>query len=395
MEEKVSVPDDSLAQSSEPTPAAEAITTIFRDLPSEPPSFPSPGQAELWAYVNAAGNEITWVDSLSGTYRTMSAPGTRHQLAGSWVYYQENPEGRAYGAIRRINAEGREDRLNFTAFPDSLMEGWLRDIQWAVSSDGERIAWERRREAGNISEMYLGYAGTGEFRLLRRDSQAAYIYTLLDFLPGETYSLLIREETSAYYEMDGQSGERTLLFEDHAYADGAQKSAFLIASDGPRLLYFSPTYKELGQGLYELEKANIVTINLHNHQEETLANIPKHHFRILDLVPSPDDQTLLAILWLQSFDPSPKLTAWIRINPYTGEQWPLSFILNDYATFAGFGKEGEILLANPGWPSIEKHGTYCLKPEGTLQKLSDLRLLGTVGDEFNDNLRVPPWTPPT
>jgi hypothetical protein len=154
-----------------PTPTKVPTETPTPTATATPTETPTPVEpAETWVYVDLmpdqSGTTVTWIDSLSGAANSVPAPGTRYQVLGEWVCYQEGTNG----TVHRVNGAGQDERFDFMDIPEDYWDS----LDWVISPDGTQIVWKRSFfEPGEsdftlTSELYVATIATGEMRLLTR-----------------------------------------------------------------------------------------------------------------------------------------------------------------------------------------------------------------------------------
>ena len=363
-----------------PAPAqpTEVPTTAPTEAaPAQPTETPTPVEpAETWVYVDLmpdqSGTTVTWMDDLGATASSVPAPGTRYQVLGEWVYYQES----VHGTVHRVNAAGQDERFDFMGMP----EDYLDVLDWAISPDGTQIVWKRSFfEPGEgydftlTSELYVATIATGETRLLT--TQAVSEHWTLDpwgFSPDGSQVLVYQEPYGiggmfpVYGEfsvLDVATGQLTSL-PDPMPQDAAGMA--VLSDDGARLVRL---------GYAEDEGFKVSLTDLVSGQTTEIATTIA-----TDLGPvqagdgmfSPDGSTLV---YTVGYDPLGKATfALFQVDLAAGTQQELLAPQPTRHKVARFEDDGSLLLTI-AWPG-EGAGTFRMHPDGTLEHLSELTFLG-------------------
>jgi putative hemolysin len=353
-----------------PTPAPTETATA---QPTETPTPVEP--AETWVYVDLMPDEsrttLTWMDSLSGAANSVPAPGTRYQVLGEWVYYQEGDNG----TVHRVNEAGQDERFDFMDIPEDNFE----TVDWAISPDGTRIIWNRFsfEAAGNeitlTSDLYIVTIATGETRLL-----ATYvihehqILTPWGFSPDGSQVFVYLQPYGigglfrAYGEfsvLDVATGQITPLHDPAP--DSFPGPAAALSDDGTRLARF--LYTE-DQGF----KVNLTDIA--SGQTTEIATLPAEleYVQVGDVVFSPDGSTL--IYTVAYGDWGSEGFALFQIDSSTGTQREILASQPNRYKVVRF-EDDDSLLLTVVWPG-EGGGTFRLHPDGTLEHLSEATFVG-------------------
>ena len=358
-----------------PTPAPTEAATA---QPTEPPAPVEP--AEPWVYVDLmpdqSGTTVTWIDDLGGTANSVPAPGTRYQVLGEWVYYQESD----HGTVQRVNAAGQDERFDFMGIP----EDYLDVLDWAISPDGTQIVWKLSFfEAGEgydvtlTSELYVATIATGETRLLTTyvvhehqiltpwgfspDGSQVFVY-LQPYGIGSLFAVY-----GAFSVLDVATGQITPLPDPMAsQPETTMGGPAALSDDGARLARFG--YVE-GEGF----KINLTELASGQTTEiPTTISAALGIVRVGDGIFSPDGSTL--IYTVAYGDMGSETFALFQVDLTTGTEREL---LNPQPTryrVVRFEDDGSLLLTVV-W-SGEGMGTFRLHPDGTLEKLSEATFVG-------------------
>ena len=356
--------------------------------PIKPTETLAPGEsAETWVYVDLVedwsqpepyqGTTVTWVDMGSGAVHSVPAPGVSHQVVGEWVYYQE---GSYAGTVHRVNAAGQDERFDFMDIPEDNHDL----VDWAISPDGTQIVWKRGFfEQGEdydvtlTSELYVGDIATGETRLLTTyvvdehwhlapwgfspDSSQIFVYQQ----PFGVGTLFFTSGQLSV--MDVATGQLTPL------PDPVQQSlpgeAATLSDDGTRLARFG--YVE-GGGL------EVSLTDLASGQTTEIASFSTDFTQGGNGMFSPDGSTL--VYTVAYGDRGSETFALFQVDLITGRLSGARELLapqpNPYKV-ARFEDDGSLLLTVDWWMGKRK-GTFRLRPNGTLEHLSDLTFLGIL-----------------
>lgn len=363
----------------EPTEVPTATPTEVATVqPTETPTPVEP--AETWVYVDLmpgqSGTTVTWMDELGGTASSVPAPGTRYQVLGEWVYYQES----VHGTVQRVNAAGQDERFDFMGIP----EDYLDVLDWAISPDGTQIIWKLSSfEVGEsdftlTSELYVASIATGETRLLTTHVVSEH-WTLAPwgfspdgsqvFVYLQPYGIGVMFPVYGEFSvLDVATGQLTPL--PDPVPQGRWGMA-VLSDDGARLVRL---------GYAEGEGFKVSLTDLASGQTTEIATTIA-----TDLGPvqagdgmfSPDGSTLV---YTVGYDPLGRATgratfALFQVDLAAGTQQEL---LAPQPTrcykVAHFEEDGSLLLTI-AWPG-EGTGTFRLHPDGTLEHLSESTFLG-------------------
>lgn len=318
---------------------------------------------------------MTWVDSISGQKRTVPAPGSWHQLAGRWVYYQEKRRSRWYKSLPvfRVNAVGENERFDFSEITGQA--GANEKTQWMVSEDGKKMVWLYRNEKTKKEEFYLVHPDTRESRLITAFYNKPYFESdLLTFIEDKNEAILFHSrddnpEAREIWKLELQSGEASLLFDLGC-------ESMLLSPDGSKLFRFQREWKEeaTGRGGETKTRLKITSNDLSGNNSQELASIPLN-LKCQDAVFTPDGSALVLILYY-GIDVGEGHYMFALVSLNNGAYRPLSVPQRCFYEFAGFEESGAILLTNL-YPE-ENAGTHRLLPDGRLGKVSDQILLGVV-----------------
>jgi hypothetical protein len=340
----------------------------------QPADTPSPVEsAETWVYVDLtpaqSGTTVTWIDNLSGIANSVPAPGTRYQVLGEWVYYQEGTSG----TVHRVNAAGQDERFDFMDIAED----------WVISPDGTQIVWKRSfYEPGETdftltSELYVATIATGEMRLLTRqvihenrtltpwgfsaDGSQVFVYQQPNGI-GAPFPVY-RE----FSMLDVATGQLTPLPDPMAtQPKTTMGGAAALSDDGARLARVG--YAE-GEGfkvsLTDLASGQTTEIATTNSTDLGFVHVGDGMF-------SPDGSTLV---YTVGYDPLRNAAfALFQVDFATGTQQELLAPQPTRYKVVRFEDDGSLLLIVV-WP-WEETGTFRLHPDGTLEHLSDSTLVG-------------------
>jgi putative hemolysin len=348
-----------------PTPAPTETATA---QPTETPVPVEP--AETWVYVDLmpdeSGTTLTWIDNLSGAANSVPAPGTRYQVVGEWVYYQEGN-----GTVHRVNAAGQDERFDFMGIPESNWEA----MDWAVSPDGTQIVWMRSLfETGEgyditlTSELYVATIATGEARLLTThvvhehqtltpwgfspDGSQVFVY----LQPYGIGGLFLA--CGEFSVLDVATGQLTPL-------PDPMGGAAALSDDGTRLARFG--YTE-GEGF----KVNLTDLASGQTTEITTPSTDLGFVQVGEGVFSPDNSTL--VYTVAYGDWGSEGFALVQVDFTTGTQQELLASQPTHYKVAHFEDDGSLLLTI-AWPG-EGTGAFRLYPDGTLERLSEATFVG-------------------
>jgi putative hemolysin len=368
--------DDPIAEQPTETPTP-APTETATPQPTETPTPVEP--AETWVYVDLmpdeSGTTLTWMDSLSGDANSVPAPGTRYQMLGEWVYYQESTSG----TVHRVNEAGQDERFDFMDIPEDYFDA----VDWIISPDGTQIVWKlnffEQGEGYEItltSDLYLADIATGETRLLTTyvihehqtlapwgfspDGSQVFVY----LEPYGIGGLFARY--GAFSALDVATGELTPLHDPAP--DSFPGPAAALSDDGTRLARF--LYTE-GQGF------TIHLTDLASDQTTEIATLPAElgDTQVGDAVFSPDGSTLIYAVAYGDWGGDG--FALFQVDPNTGTQREILAPQPNRYQVAHFEDDGSLLLT-VAWPG-EEGGTFRLHPDGTLERLSESTFVGVSG----------------
>ena len=361
--------------------ATEQPTEIPTTAPTEtataqPTETPTPVEpAETWVYVDLmpdeSGTTLTWMDSLSGGANSVPALGTRYQVLGEWVYYQEGTGG----TVHRANETGQDERFDFMDIPEDNFE----TVDWAISPDGTQIVWNRFsfETAGNeitlTSDLYIATIVTGETRLLTTyvihehqkltpwgfspDGSQVFVY----LQPYGIGGLFARY--GAFSVLDVATGQLTPLHDPAPESFPGPVAA--LSDDGTRLARF--LYVE-DQGF----KVNLT--DLASGQTTEIMTLPAElgYAQVGDVVFSPDGSTLIDTVAYGDW--GSEGFALFQVDLAAGTQREILAPQPTHYKVAHFEDDGSLLLTI-AWPG-EGGGTFRLHPDGTLEQLSEATFLG-------------------
>jgi len=347
---------------------------------AQPTDTPSPVElAETWVYVDLmpdqSGTTVTWMDDLGRTVNSVPAPGTRYQLVGEWVYYQE----RIDGTVHRVNAAGQDERFDFMDIPEDHWDA----VDWAISPDGTQIVWKMsfvevgESDITNTSELYVATIATGETRLLTTqavhehrslapwgfspDGSQVFVYQKPDGI-GVTFPVY-----GEFSVLDVATGQLTPLPDPMPQGHWGMA---VLSDDGARLARlgyaegegFKVSFTDLASG-QTTEIATSISTDLGPVQAG-------------DGMFSPDGSTLV---YTVAYDPLGRETgratfALFQVDLATGTQQELLAPQPTRYKVVGFEDDGSLLLTI-SWPG-EGTGTFRLHRDGTLEHRSELTFLG-------------------
>jgi len=297
--------------------------TVEAPTAEQPTEAPAPVEpAETWVYVDLmpdhSGTTVTWIDSLSGAANSVSAPGTRYQVVGEWVYYQEGING----TVHRVNEAGQDERFEFMDIPEDNWDA----VDWAISPDGSRVfVYQQPYGIGVLFPVYR------EFSVL-----------------------------------DVATGQLTPLPDPMATQPNTIKGgAAALSDDGARLARFGYAESEgFTVNLTELASGQTTEIPITISTDLGLV-------RGGDAVFSPDGSTLVHTV---AYDPLGRATfALFQADTATGTQQELLAPQPSRYKVVRFEDDGSLLLTIV-WPG-EGMGTFRLHPDGTLEHLSESTLV--------------------
>lgn len=340
----------------------------------QPTEVPAP--AGKWVYVDLkpdeTGTTLTWFDSASGAANSVPAPGTRYRLIGEWVYYQESDAG----TVHRVNEAGQDQRFDFMGIPEDNFES----VDWAITPDGTQIAWNlftfEAEQSGAVtltSNLYIADIVSGEVRPLTTyvvnehqiltpwgfspDGSQLYVY-LQPYGIGGLFGVY-----GAFSALDVASGQLIPLPEPATGSFPGGPAA--ISPDGTRLarLWYA-----------EEEGFTASLTDIVSGQTTDIATLPVEVGRgqVGDVLFSPDGSTL--IYTVAYGDWGSDGYALFQIDTATGTQREILPPQPDYHKVVHFEDDGSLLLRII-WPG-EATGTFRLRPDGTLESLSEATLVG-------------------
>ncbi|MBL7065092.1 MAG: DUF333 domain-containing protein [Anaerolineae bacterium] len=355
------------------TPSASsgqaAPTETATAQPTETPTPVEP--AETWVYVDLmpdeSGTTLTWMDSLSGAANSVPALGTRYQVLGEWVYYQESTGG----TVHRVNEAGQDERFDFMDIPEDNFE----TVDWAISPDGTRIVWNRfsfeAEQSGKVtltSDLYIATIATGETRLLTTYVVHEHqILTPWGFSPDGSQVFVYQQP----YGIGGlflACGEFSVL--DVATGQlmplpDPMGGMAALSDDGTRLARFG--YTE-GEGY----KVNLTDLASGQTTEITTPSTDLGFVQVGEGVFSPDGSTLIYIVAYGDW--GSEGFALFQVDLAAGTQQEILTPQSTHYKVAHFEDDGSLLLTI-AWPG-EGGGTFRLHPDGTLERLSEATFLG-------------------
>jgi putative hemolysin len=365
-----------------PTVAPTETATV---QPTETPAPVEP--SETWVYVDLAadmaGTTVTWMDDLGNVAASVPAPGEQYRVVGEWVYYYEG----FGGTVRRVNRAGQDERFDFMNIPEDYFEG----VEWVISPDGTRIVWNlfsfEAEQSGRVtltSDLYIATIATGEARLL-----TTYIvhehHTLAPwgFSPDGSQVFVYQQPYGigalfpVYGEfsmLDVATGQLTPLPDPMATqakttpALGSGGGAAALSDDGARLArlpYISTEGKGSPLSLTDLASGQTTEIT-------TSISTDLGTVRVGDGVFSPDGSTL--VYTVAYGDPGSETFALIQMDLTTGTQREIVPPQPTRYKVTRFEDDGSLLLTIV-WPG-EGRDTWRLHPDGTMERFSELTLLG-------------------
>jgi len=371
-EQPTAMPTPTKVPTETPTPTATAT-------PTETPTPIEP--AETWVYVDLmpdqSGTTVTWIDSLSGAANSVPAPGTRYQVLGEWVYYQEGVSG----TVHRVNGAGQDERFDFMDIPEDYWDS----LDWVISPDGTQIVWKRSFFEPGVSdftltsELYVATIATGEMRLLTR--QVIHEHRTLTpwgfspdgsqvFVYQQPYGIgVLFPVYGEFSVLDVATGQLTPLPDPMApQPKTTMGGAAALSDDGARLARFS--YAE-GEGF---------KVNLTELASGQTTGIPTTISTDLGLVRrgdgvfSPDGSTL--VYTVAYGDMGSESFALFQVDLTTGTQRELLAPQPTRYKVVRFEDDGSLLLTVV-WPG-EGMGTWRLHPDSTLECLSELTFFGVL-----------------
>ena len=349
-------------------------------VPVEPTETPVPVEpAETWVYVDImpdlSGTTMTWIDSLSGAANSVPAPGTRYQVLGEWVYYQEGTNG----TVRRVNGAGQDERFDFM----DILEDYWDTVDWAISPDETQIVWNRISfeaegyEVTLTSDLHIATIATGETRLLTTyvvhehqiltpwgfspDGSQVFVY-LQPYGIGSLFAVY-----GAFSVLDVATGQITPLPDPMAsQPETTMGGPAALSDDGARLARFG--YVE-GEGF----KINLTEL-ASGQTKEIPTTIPAALgiVRDGDGMFSPDGSTL--IYTVAYGDMGSETFALFQVDLTTGTERELLTPQPTRYRVVRFEDDGSLLLTVV-W-SGEGMGTFRLHPDGTLEQLSEATFVG-------------------
>jgi len=375
-----STPVPPTATPTPPTPTPKPPTpTPVPPTPTPVPPTPTPVEpAETWVYVDLmpddSGTTVTWIDNLSGAANSVPAPGTRYQVVGEWVYYQEGIDG----TVHRVNEAGQDERFDLTDIPEDNWDA----VDWAISPDETQIVWNRIsfetavNEITLTSDLYVATIATGETRLLTTyvvhehrilapwgfspDGSQVFVY-LEPYGIGGLFAVY-----GAFSVMDIATGQLTPLPDPMATQPNTiMGGAAALSDDGARLARFG--YTE-GEGF----KVNLTDLASGQTTEIVTPSTDLGFAQVGDGVFSPDGSTL--IYTVAYGDWGSEGFALFQVDFTTGTQRELLAPQPTHYKVAHFEDDGSLLLTI-AWPG-EGTGTFRLHPDGTLEHLSGSTLVG-------------------
>jgi Tol biopolymer transport system component len=361
-----------------PTAQPQPIEAPPTAQPTETPTPVKP--AETWVYVDLmpdeSGTTVTWIDSPSGTASSVPAPGTRYQVLGEWVYYQEG-RGNS-GTVHRVNRAGQDERFDFMDIPEDYWDS----LDWVISPDGTQIVWKRSFfETGEgyditlTSDLYIATIATGEARLLTTyvvhehqtltpwgfspDGSQVFVY-LQPYGIGGLFAVY-----GAFSALDVATGQLTPL-PDPLSGTEAMGGPAALSDDGARLARFQ---------YVEDEGFKLSLTDLASGQTSEIATTISTDLgpgQVGDGVFSPDGSTL--IYTAAYGDWGSEGFALFQVDLDTGTQRELLAPQPTQYKVVHFEDDGSLLLT-VAWPT-EGTGTVRLLADGTLEHLSDATLVG-------------------
>jgi len=335
--------------------------------------------AETWVYVDLmpdqSGTTATWIDNLSATANSVGAPGTRYQVVGEWVYYQEGINS----TVHRVNAAGQDERFDFMDIPEDYWDS----LDWVISRDGTQIVWKRSFFEPGVSdftltsELYVATIATGEIRLLTR--QVIHEHRTLTpwgfspdgsqvFVYQQPYGIgVLFPVYGEFSVLDVATGQLTPLPDPMATQPNTTTGGpAALSDDGARLARFGYAESEgFKVNLTELASGQTTEI-------PTTISTDLGLVRRGDGVFSPDDSTL--VYTVAYGDMGSETFALFQVDLSTGTQRELLAPQPTRYKVVRFEDDGSLLLTIT-WPG-EGTGTFRLHPDGTLEHLSESTLVG-------------------
>ncbi len=371
-EQPTAMPTPTKVPTETPTPTATAT-------PTETPTPVEP--AETWVYVDLmpdqSGTTVTWIDSLSGAANSVPAPGTRYQVLGEWVYYQEGVSG----TVHRVNEAGQDERFDFMDIPEDYWDS----LDWVISPDGTQIVWNRSFFETGVSdftltsELYVATIATGEMRLLTR--QVIHEHRTLTpwgfspdgsqvFVYQQPYGIgVLFPVYGAFSVLDVATGQLTSLPDPMAtQPETTMGGAASLSDDGARLArlpYVSAEGKGIPLSLTDLASGQTTEI-------ATTIVTDLGVVRVGDGVFSPDGSTL--VYTVAYGDMGSETFALFQVDLTTGTQRELLAPQPTRYQVVRFEDGGSLLLTTDWWRG--ERGTFRLHPDGTLEHLSVATFVG-------------------
>jgi hypothetical protein len=322
------------------------------------------------------GTTLTWADSLSGAGNSVPAPGARYRVLGEWVYYQEGTSG----TVHRVNEAGQDERFDFMVLPESSFE----TVDWAISPDGTQIVWnlftyeaEPSGEVTLTTDLYIATIATGETRLLiSHVLPEARILTPWRFTPDGSQVFVYLQlygiggfwrGYGAFSALDVATGQLTPLHDPAPEGFFPARPATVISDDMTRLVRF----------LYVQDQGFRVNLtDLASGQTAEIMALPSEieYVQVGDAVLSPDGSTL--IYTVVHGDWGSEGFVMFQVDLAAGTQRELLSLQPNRYKVVRFEDDGSLLLtANR---PREERGTWRLHPDGTLEHLSELTLVGVA-----------------
>jgi putative hemolysin len=369
------------------SPVAEQPTETPAPAPTEtataqPTETPTPVEpAETWVYVDLmpdqSGTTVAWIDSLSGAANSVPAPGTRYQVVGEWVYYQEGING----TVHRVNGAGQDERFDFMDIPEDYWDS----LDWVISPDGTQIVWKLNffeaegYEVTLTSELYVATIASGEMRLL-----TTYVVnehqtlTPWGFSPDGSQVFVYQQPYGIgvlfpiygeFSVLDVATGQLTPLPDPMAtQPETTMGGAAALSDDGARLARFGHTESEgFTVNLTELASGQTTEI-------PTTISTDLGLVRRGDAVFSPDGSTL--VYTVAYGDMGSETFALFQVDLTTGTQRELLAPQPTRYKVVRFEDDGSLLLTADWWRG--ERGTFRLHPDGTLEHLSELTFVGVL-----------------
>jgi Tol biopolymer transport system component len=300
-------------------------------------------------------------------------------VLGEWVYYQKS----AGSAVHRVNEAGQDERFDFMILPESSFE----TVDWAISPDGTQIVWnlftyESTQSGGPAitSDLYIATIATGETRLLiSHVLPEARILTPWRFTPDGSQVFVYLQlygiggfwrGYGAFSALDVATGQLTPLPDpahDPAPEESFPGSAAALGDDGTRLVRF----------LYVQDQGFRVTLtDLASGQTTEIMALPSEleYVQVGDAVLSPDGSTL--IYTVAHGDWGSEGFVMFQVDLAAGTQRELLSLQPNRYKVVRFEDDGSLLLTADR--PREERGTWRLHPDGTLEHLSELTLVGVA-----------------